>query len=64
MVCAWPFLLMVSWPVGATNFTVVPTWGGAVAPAEKPPKPVVDEKRLEVWGWVGAVEPKRLVEAG
>ncbi len=55
---------MVSWPVGATNFTVVPTWGGAVAPAEKPPKPVVDEKRLEVWGWVGAVEPKRLVEAG
>ncbi len=56
MLCAAPFLLMVSWPVGATNFTVVPTWAGAVAPAEK-----LGEKRLDVWGCVVAVEPKRPV---
>jgi len=32
-----------------------------VAPSDKPPKLVVDEKRLDVWGLVVAVEPKRLV---
>ncbi len=62
MVWGSPFLLMVSWPAVATNFTVVPTWAGAVAHSEKSPKPGVEEKRLEVWGWVVAVEPKRLVE--
>ena len=51
--------------MSGANLTVVPTWAVAVAPEEKPLKPVVvDEKRLEVWGWAGAVEPKRLVEAG
>ena len=68
MVCWAPFLLMVSWPVGGANLTVVPllgAWPRLAPPAEKPPKPPPPpENRPDCWGWAAVLAPNRLLAAG